>query len=181
MLSLPLFRSISLFLGALVLAGCGAAPWDDEIDVTQLLRLSPNDFRVVSVIPPGLGERGSAQFQWVILKPEGGIEFSEVFEMQRDGKARLNGQGHLEVAYKLGSKDRARFQTQQIRQRAQLLAGFYHIGLNVVPDLCDRAGVAAGSSVVYSVLIDTGAETKITTVRIEKTAADLERTVPYCV
>lgn len=183
MMLLRLFRPLSALLSALLLAGCATtpAPWDDAIDVTQMLRLSPDSFRVVSVIPRGLGERGEALFVWLILKTDGSVEFSEEFVMPRVGEPRSNDQGRLEATYRLRAADQARFQTQQIRQRAQLLAGYYLIGVNVVPSLCDHAGISAGSEVVYSVLMDAAAEAKITTVRVEGTAAALQSQIPYCV
>lgn len=164
-----------------LLLGCAAAPWDDPIDVTQLLRMSPNDFRVISVIPRGLGETGKALFRWTILKPDGSEDSTEVFEMRRSGDPRLSPDGHTEVTYILANADRSRFQTQQIHQRAQLLAGFYHVGLGVSPALCDRAGVPTGANVLYSVLKDGSTGSTITTLRIGADASALKDQVPFCV
>lgn len=176
------FRSAGLWLGALALTGCATAPapWDDPIDVTQLLRLSPESFRMVSVIPRGLGETGEALFDWTILSADGAVAFHEAFELQRVGALRSTDAGQQEATYRLQSADRARFQTQQIRQRAQLLSGFYNIDLYAAPALCDHAGIPAGSDVVFSVLLDTGAKAKITTLRLSDTAAGLERSLPFC-
>lgn len=75
----------------------------------------------------------------------------------------------------------SRFQTQQIRQRAQLLAGFYSLDLYASPALCDRAGIPGESDVVFSMLLDSGAKAKITTLRLADTAVALEPQLPFCV
>lgn len=164
----------------LLLTGCAPAPWDDPLDVTELLRLSPEDFRMQSVIPAGLDTTGQAEFRWRVLNPDGSEEFFETFTLERIDST-IDANGDRQVTFALQRADLRRFQTQQIRQRAQLLAGVFQTGLSAGPILCDRAGVPARAQVVYSIIRDGRTGNKVTTLRTSQLANALEREAPFCV
>ncbi|MBE3639167.1 hypothetical protein [Mangrovicoccus algicola] len=164
-----------------LLTACAPKPWDDPIQVTQLVRLEPGDFRVRTQIPAGLGETGQALFHWTIVTHDDQAESVEDLEMVRVGDPVPQGNGMTEVTYKLTPAGYKTFQTQQIRQRAQLLAGYYYLGVAVIPDLCRMAGTDARRDYVVSVLFNGRNGEKITTFRLDTPASEIQPQVGFCV
>lgn len=169
-------------LGLILLLGaCAPKPWDDPIEVTLLVRVEPEEFRVRTELPRGLGEHGAAQFRWIVASAVEGQEESEILDLERVGRPKALDSGRSEVIYRLSPKSFKAFQTQQIRQRAQLLAGYFYIDVAVAPDLCSMAGAQASNENVVSVLYDGASGQKITTVHIPYTAASIQPHVGFCV
>ncbi|WP_172329993.1 hypothetical protein [Mangrovicoccus sp. HB161399] len=163
------------------LTACAPKPWDDPIQVTQLVRLDPKDFRVRTSIPAGLGETGEAYFRWAIVTHTSETETVEDMELVREGEPMPKADGTTEVTYRLVPSQYKAFQTQQIRQRAQLLAGYYYLGVAVIPDLCRMAGTDSKRDYVISVLFDGKTGETITTFRIDTPASSIQPQVGFCV
>ncbi|WP_138466485.1 hypothetical protein [Poseidonocella sp. HB161398] len=181
MTSSLLRRAIAGLALLCTLSACAPKPWDDPIQVTQLVRLDPQDFRVRTTIPAGLGETGAAYFRWAIVTHSSETESVADIELVRDGTSEPQADGSLVVTYKLAPGDYKEFQQQQIRQRAQLLAGYYYLGVAVIPELCQMAGTAAGREHVLSVIFDGNTGQKITTFRIDTPASAIQPQVAFCV
>lgn len=177
----PLSRRVCaiLFLG-LALSACEPVPGDDPIDVTELVRVAPDDLRVRSFVPPGLSSTGDAFLLWVILGPDRMPQSEEFYELVERGSSDAGDGAAVQIVYALDSSDYRRFQGQQVLQRAQLLSGYYGLGLLAGPILCDRAGIPVGGRWVYSVLSNAGNDAKITTIRVPGSAAEIKAGAEFC-
>ncbi len=147
-------RSLAGLALLALLSACAPQPHDDPIQVTPLIRLDPKDLRMRASIPAGLGETGVAYFVWAIATQNSESPSFEELEMVRVGEPEIKPDGTSEVTYRLPPSQYKAFQTQQIRQRAQLLAGYYYFGVGVAPDLCRMAGTESKRDFVVSVLFD---------------------------
>ncbi|WP_108261156.1 hypothetical protein [Mangrovicoccus ximenensis] len=164
-----------------LLSACAPKPWDDPIEISRLVRLEPKDFRVRTLVPAGLGETGTAYFQWAIATHTSEEPEIESMELVRTGEPVPAEGGMTEVTYRLEPKDYKTFQTQQIRQRAQLLADYYYIAVLFVPGLCNMVGTEAGRDQVVSVMFDGRTGDKITTTNVGLTASEIKTEVGFCV
>lgn len=181
----PMIRSPNLVRLAVIaltgaLAACTLPGPAAEVDLTEMVRVEPRDFQLQTSVPRGLSDTGLAWFDWVVIDatPEG--DAAESFELKPDARAAEGEDGIARTVFVLQPADYARFQRQQVLQRAQLLAGYYGYAMRAGPDLCDVAGIQVKGGRVTS-LLSSAAGPKIGTLPLKPSATELERGAPFCI
>jgi len=169
-------RHLAALLAPLLVSACAVSQGRDSIDISALAQVPPKDFQLVADLPQGLSTTGRAFLMWGLVSPDGQQTDPVTIELTaRPGKV------GDPVVFTLPDSAVKSFQDQQIKLRAQLLAGFYGIRVYAVPDFCDVAGIAVHGGDVSTVLRNAATGQDITRIDAGMTAKQIESHAPYCV
>lgn len=174
-------QALAALSAALLTAACATGPGGSDLNISELVRVDPEDLMVRATVPTGLSETGRAYIRWSLRNPDESSSSDELYELVRDSAVATEDGSATQATYSLKETDFNRFRNQQVLQRAQLLAGFYYMNLLVLPDMCDEAGVPVKGGHVIVSLTNTGTQARIMTSRLDETAAEIERAARYCI
>lgn len=173
-------------LGLAALAGCAVPGGSGRttLDASQLVRTEPGSLQLVDVLPRGLGPGGEA-FVTLVVRDENPEVATEQRFALRLADATYRPEQRVTVAtYVLERDDFERWRSVQIRLRAQMLAGYADVGIDINSTVCDEAGVALETTnPANSPLSLRNAETgrAILTVTASEPLSVIKERVPFCI